>query len=165
MSRQAVFSVKFFVWIVLFGLSALKGQDEQGQTAPSNAYRGPDTSFYVELAGKGFYSFNVDFRKNERKAVSVGLQVAENALIPSVMMYRFRGKKYRTEIGGGFSGVLTQEDGLSGVFVHGVYGYRYQKKNGLLFRIGFTPLLGIPLTDEGRFVIMPWAGLSVGYTL
>lgn len=171
MSRQFVFLVKFIVCIVLFGLPVLNAQDEQGQTARINdrraqneIYQGPGASFYVELAGKGFYSVNIDYRKNETKAVSVGLQVAENSIIPSLMFYRFRGKKYRTEIGGGFSGVFTQEDGLAGVFIHGVYGYRYQKKNGLLFRIGFTPLMGIPLTGEGRFVIMPWIGLSVGYS-
>ena len=171
MTRQSLFSVKFLVCVLLFGLSLLNGQDEGDRTtrmndrfAQSEMYQGPGTSFYLEVGGKGFYSINADFRKNEHKAASAGIQVAENALIPSLMMYRFRGKNYRTEFGGGFSAVLTQEDGLAGIFVHGVYGYRYQKKNGLLFRISFTPLMGIPLADEGRFIILPWIGLSLGYS-
>lgn len=80
------------------------------------------------------------------------------------MYYRFRGETYRSEIGGGFSGVVT-DDGLMAVAIHGVLGYRYQKKNGPLFRIGFTPFIGIPLTSEGRFAIMPWVGISFGYSL
>jgi len=80
------------------------------------------------------------------------------------MYYHFLGATYRYEIGSGFSGVTTNE-GLMGVFIHGVLGYRYQKKQGLLFRIGFTPLMGIPFTSEGRFMIMPWFGISLGYSL
>jgi len=48
--------------------------------------------------------------------------------------------------------------------VHGIIGYRYQKKKGLLFRVGFTPMLEIPLTNEGSYAVIPWVGLSMGYS-
>jgi hypothetical protein len=139
-------------------------KNDEIRTSQESVYQAPGTSFYLELMGKGFYSFNVDYRKSKTKAMALGLQWVENAFITSFMYYRFRGKTYRTEIGGGFSSVVTNE-GLNGVFINGVYGYRFQKKNGPLFRIGFTPLIGIPFTSKGRFVIMPWAGISFGYSL
>jgi hypothetical protein len=119
-------------------------------------------SIYIELAGKAFLSLNVDYRISKSEAMSLGIQQVENGTIPSFMYYRFRGETYRTEIGGGFSGIF--DDGFSAIMIHGVYGYRYQKKNGLLFRIGFTPFIGIPLTSAGRFIIMPYVGVSLGYS-
>jgi len=126
-------------------------------------YLEPSTAFYLELGGKAFYSLNVDYRRNKSEAMSLGIQQVENAFIPSLMYYRFRGETYRTEIGGGFSGIF--DDGFAGVMIHGVYGYRYQKKNGLLFRISFTPFIGIPFKSDGRFFIIPWVGISLGYSL
>ncbi|MBN2088826.1 hypothetical protein JW964_04400 [candidate division KSB1 bacterium] len=131
----------------------------------TNDSSAPGTSFYFELMGKGFYSLNVDFRRNKSTAMSLGLQLAENAFIPSFMYYHFRGKTYRFETGGGISGILTREDGLAGMMIHGVLGYRYQKKNGLIFRAGFTPLMGIPLKSSGRFIVAPLVGISLGYSL
>ena len=125
----------------------------------------PSTSVYLELLGKGFYSVNVDFRKTERKAFSIGYQAAEDGHIPSLMYYHFGGARYRLEMGGGLSCVFTREDGLAGMGIHGVIGYRYQKKKGLIFRAGFTPLIGIPFTVTGRFVIVPLVGISLGYSI
>lgn len=123
------------------------------------------TSFYIELMGKGFYSLNVDFRKNKSNAMSLGVQGVENAFITSFMYYHFRGKTCRFETGGGISSIFTREDIIAGAMIHGVLGYRYQKKNGLLFRTGFTPFIGVPFKRTGRFIIMPWVGISVGYSL
>lgn len=123
----------------------------------------PTTSVFLELFGKGYYSLNIDFRKSERSSVSAGLQVAEE-IMPSIMIYRFLGKRNRLETGGGLGGVFAWNDGFLGMSVHGVLGYRYQKKGGLLFRAGFTPLIGIPFQDEGDFGIIPFAGVSLGYS-
>ena len=127
-------------------------------------YQAPGIAFFLELGGKLWYSLNVDYRRNKSEAMSLGIQWIGNGFFPYLMYYRFRGESYRSEIGGGFSGVVT-DDGLMAVAIHRVLGYRYQKKNGLIYRIGFTPFIGIPLTSEGRFMIVPWAGISVGYSL
>lgn len=124
----------------------------------------PSTSVYFELLGKGFYSLNVDFRKTKFRAWSIGIQVAEDGVLPSLMYYHFGGQRFRFEMGGGFSTVFTSADGLAGIGVHGVIGYRVQKKKGLLFRVGFTPLIGIPLTDTGRFAVVPLVGISLGHS-
>lgn len=124
----------------------------------------PSTSVFLELLGKGFYSVNVDFRKTSTKAFSIGLQYVGDGFWPSLMYYHFSGKRLRFETGGGLSGILTKEDGIAGMGIHGVVGYRYQKKNGLLFRGGFTPFIGIPFTSDGKFVIVPFPGVSLGYS-
>lgn len=124
----------------------------------------PSTSLYFELLGKGFYSINVDFRKTKSMAWSIGMSVAEDGFFPSLMYYHFAGKRFRFEMGGGLSTVFTQTDGLAGMGIHGVVGYRYQKKKGLLFRIGFTPFLGIPFTETGKTMFVPLIGISLGYS-
>jgi len=120
------------------------------------------TALYLELGGKLMYSLNADYRWSNKAAMSLGFQQVEDGFIPSLMYYHFRGKNHRIELGGGLSAIL--DDGFAALVIHGVYGYRYQKKNGLLFRIGFTPFIGIPLKPEGRFIITPWAGMSLGYS-
>jgi len=124
----------------------------------------PTTSLYFELLGKGIYSINVDFRKTKTRAFGIGIEYFENAFLPSLMFYHFGGKKFTFETGGGLSVVIDQTDGLKGMGIHGVIGYRYQVKKGVLFRIGFTPLIGIPFTDSGNFVVVPLIGISYGYS-
>jgi hypothetical protein len=176
--RECLFLSLLFAGILHFSSGHLYSQEEGGATYYINHledqqtqelqdldadYSEPMTAFYLELLGKGFYSFNLDFRRNKSKAWSLGIQHVEGVFIASLMYYRFRGKRYRFELGGGLSGIFSGPDG--GIMIHGVLGYRYQKKKGLIFRIGFTPLIGIPLTSEGRFVIVPWVGMSLGYSL
>jgi hypothetical protein len=140
-------------------------QTRKHATVETEYFLKPSTAFYVELLGKGFYSFNADFRKNRSKARGFGIQWVEDAFIPSLMLYFFKGNHFTHETGGGLSVVLTKNDGFAGLMIHGIIGYRYQKKNGPLFRIGFTPLVGIPLRSTGRFIILPWAGTSAGYCI
>lgn len=46
----------------------------------------------------------------------------------------------------------------------GTIGYRYQPQtNGLLFRIGFTPIFRVQLFSSA-YSDLPWGGISVGYT-
>jgi hypothetical protein len=123
----------------------------------------PCVSPFVELLGKGFFSFNVDFRIKETYAISIGAGLAEEGVSPNIMGYYFGGTRHRIEAGGGVSGIIV--DGtFKAMMINGVIGYRYQKKKGLLFRVGFTPIFGIPFTDEGKYAVVPWAGLSLGYS-
>jgi hypothetical protein len=118
---------------------------------------------FIELFGKGWLSLNVDFRIKETYSISIGAAAIEEGVSPNVMAYYFGGKRHRLEAGGGVSGNFM--DGVViNMMIHGVIGYRYQKKKGLLFRAGFTPMFVIPLTDEGKYAVIPWAGLSLGYS-
>jgi hypothetical protein len=131
---------------------------------PSDFIGKPCTSPFIELLGKGFISLNVDFRRKESYAISIGLQPFEG-LMPDIMYYHFSGIRHRFEAGGGFSAGFTSEYRLAGILVHGVIGYRYQKKKGLFFRAGFTPLYVILFTDKTRSnKLYPFVGLSMGYS-
>ena len=159
-----------FIGIVNVSFTQLYAQVEN--TQPSNIqnierdnYFEPSPSCYIELGGKLWYSINIDYRSDSSTAMSLGVQLIEDSFTPSVMYFHLYGETFRTEVGGGISGIVTKKGSLEGIAIHGVYGYRYQKKNGLIFRIGFMPFIGIPLTSTGRFIIMPWLGVSIGYSL
>jgi hypothetical protein len=131
----------------------------------------PTTSLYIELGGKLFPSVNADFRKRENFAISIGASYwhdseehRQSLFIPSVMGYYLCGKRHRLELGGGLGPFIGTYSGLSSMMLFGDVGYRYQKKKGLIFRIGFTPWLGIPVAESARFMAFPWAGISFGYS-
>jgi hypothetical protein len=122
----------------------------------------PSFSPFVELLGKGFISLNLDYRRKETYAISIGIAGIEEGISPNVMAYYLPGKRHRIEIAGGISGNFS-DGSVVNTIVHGVIGYRYQKKKGLLFRAGFTPMFVIPFTDNGKYAFIPWAGISFGY--
>jgi hypothetical protein len=130
---------------------------------PSDHVWKPCISPFIELGGKGWFSLNVDFRIKETYAISIGAAGIEEGVSPNVMGYYLGGRRHRLEMGGGVSGMLL-DGNFTGIMAHGVIGYRYQKKKGLLFRAGFTPMFFIPFTDEGNFAPIPWAGISLGYS-
>jgi hypothetical protein len=113
----------------------------------------PGTAFYLELGGKYWGSINVDFPIKKSNRISVGLVL----VWPNFMYYYLPGdKKSRVEFGCGFTYNYLADE--SPIVIHGVFGYRYQKRRGLLFRVGFTPML-----LEGKFI--PSIGISLGYSL
>jgi hypothetical protein len=121
----------------------------------------PCTSVFVEFLGKGFISLNIDFRIKETYAISIGYHPL---LIPDVMFYHFSGKQRRFEIGGGLSGGFDKDFQLFGAIIHGSVGYRYQKKKGLFFRVGFTPFFVIWFNERSNNNFYPSAGISLGYS-
>lgn len=140
----------------------IKKEIKQKQEVEKYVYSNSGTSIYFELAGKGLFAINVDYRINKFNALSVGISPAEGGVLPSIMYYKFSGMKHRFETGIGITGILGQPEGLIGIFVNGAIGYRYQKKNGLIFRIGYTPLIGI---SGSRVAFIPlFFGVSLGYS-
>jgi len=135
----------------------------QSQKDTSDLLWKPCISPFIELFGKGFISINVDFRRKETYAISIGVAGIEEGVSPNIMGYYFTGKRHRIETGGGISGNFLDET-FKNIMIHGVFGYRYQKKKGLFFRAGFTPMFVLPFTDEDNFAFIPWAGVSLGYS-
>ena len=140
-------------------------------------YPTPGISVFGELAGKGYGSGNIEFPVNRNHRISFGFTVldydfSENVknhddekeyLTPGFMYYYLVGKKKSFfEIGAGISVYprFNSEDYIDDgpVSLHGVIGYRYQKKNGLLFRAGFTPFKRI------NDMFLPLIGVSLGYS-
>jgi hypothetical protein len=130
----------------------------------------PATSLYLELGGKFIPSVNVDFRKRENCAISLGLSYwwdteehQQSLFLPSINGYYLTGKRHRLELGGGAGPFIGTYIGLASVMLFGNVGYRVQKKKGFLFRIGFTPFLSIPVAEDVDWTVLPWAGISLGY--
>lgn len=157
--------------------ASLPGQNESIDTVKTFTAESdwvPTTSLYFELGGKVLYSLNVDFRKRENFALSVGASYivedgnsdveSQSMIFTSVMGYYFTGKRHRLELGGGLCPGFGSSDGFAAMAVYGNVGYRYQKKKGLIFRVAFTPFVGIPVSEDGSFTVMPWAAISLGYS-
>jgi len=160
------------------------------QVHQDTVYQEPGTAFFYELFGKPFGSINMDLRINKSSRFSLGIifyslyagsksfsrfsgwseyeEGKDNdvqSYMPNIMYYYLGGEKNkRFEIGGGFSVRPVWHKDINGDFpiaFHGVIGYRYQKRKGLLFRVGFTPSY---FPDAG-FAPWPWIGISFGYSL
>ncbi|MFC1481927.1 hypothetical protein ACFL6E_06760 [Candidatus Neomarinimicrobiota bacterium] len=121
------------------------------------------TALFLELGGKWFASANIDFAINKSNRFSIGISPVEPDIVPTIMYYNLRGENSRVEIGGGLGYVIIldteiEREKFKGVTLHGVLGYRFIKKNGFLFRVGFTPIL---YSD----VFLPWVGMSFGYCM
>ena len=146
-----------FIIVVIFVLSSqLFSQEKDDKNVPGPA-------LYLEMGGKFFGSFNIDFRINKSNRIGLGVSGVEPDIVPSVMYYHLGGRRSRFAIGGGLGFVVILDKEIErkkfkGVVAFGVIGYRYQKKNGFLFRAGFTPLI---YSD----VILPLVGISLGYSL
>ena len=86
--------------------------------------------------------------------------------MPYVMGYYLCGKRHKLELelGGGMGAFIAKYNGLASIMLYGNVGYRYQQKDGLIFRIGVTPWMAIPLKKEVKFWAMPWAGISLNYS-
>jgi hypothetical protein len=91
-------------------------------------------------------------------------------LIPITGSYLVGAGNHRLELGGGPVLAFVSadvDDGVQGVSASGlasiamIVGYRYQPMDGgFNFRVGFTPHYVI----NGKPPLLPWAGLSLGYT-
>jgi hypothetical protein len=131
-------------------------------------------SIYLELLGNGvFYSINYDREFNDYLGMRVGLSylpgvstafsTTEDIIMIPVMINTFIGNgNSKFELGAGIvyegfthSTIFGSSD--SQIIITTTIGYRYQQKaGGLIFRIGFTPLI----TERGY--ILPFGGISIG---
>jgi hypothetical protein len=156
--------ILWYIGIFLFISDHIFSQEYKNDSIKESVWA-PSTSVFLELLGKSFYSVNVDFRRKATSAVSVGLMVGKGVNWHSIMYYRFVGKRQRFEIGGGTSVIFPSDlKYIAGIAIHGVIGYRYQIKKGLIFRIGFAPLYATGLTNTGRKMFVAWPGVSYGYS-
>ena len=155
---------RVIITLLLISMTGLFAQEGDGGMDDIDAAKEkePGTAFFMELGGKPFYSFNVDFKINRSNRISIGVQPVYG-IIPNIMYYHLG--KGRFELGAGFSGIIafdesedTKSDDFKGIMFHGVIGYRKQVKNGLLFRTGFTPVF---FSNK----VLPMAGVSFGYSL
>lgn len=176
----------YFLWILVvlvnphaFGLrpmdaesSELPGVQEIRKHTVDSVWT-PMTAVYLEFGGKFLPSLNVDFRRRENLAFALGAAYwydeegggSESLFLPSLSAYYLGGKRHQVELGGGLGPFISTRVGLSSILLFANVGYRYQKRNGLILRAGFTPwMTAVTIAKETRFAAVPWAGVSVGYS-
>ena len=170
-----------FLWVKVASLYACTASP-WGNTGgdfglqPDSLTPKPGIALFVEGIGKGYFSLNADFPLAFHHRVSVGFtqmdydtEPYENylpgplgATTAGLMYYYLYGKrKSFLELGAGFSLFHRWDlDYLkdSPPTWHGVIGYRYHKKNGMLFRAGFTPFKRV------NSWFLPLFGVSLGYS-
>lgn len=166
------------ICILLLSLVLIAQEKSGSDNIPEKGINpAPGISIFAELGGKGYGSGNIEFPLDFNHRLSFGLTVLDydfteeykgteyekEYLTPGIMFYYLKGKKRSFfELGAGislyphFNSNHYQND--SPVSLHGAIGYRYQKKNGLLFRAGLYPFKRI----NNWFLPIP--GVSLGYS-
>ena len=187
MFRKHFPSIMFFICTFVLTFVPLAAQQKEGettkiseriveekQTHQDTTYQEPGTAFFVELMGKPYPSINVDFRMNKSSRFSLGIngyyyyeeeseeqdKIVVLDVMPNIVYYYLRGKtnkKFEIGAGLGVMPVWNEDYDFSPIAFHSVIGYRYQKKDGLLFRIGLT---FNKFQDIGLFFL----GISFGYS-
>jgi len=181
-SEESIYNIRYQIdikpWEVFNKIQAQKPGEkaktvQKQETVIADDFREPGTAIFLELFGKPYASINMDFRINKLSRFSLGIMLWHEAedeeegknemrsFMPHIMYYIFRGRNNRLEMGGGFGvpPVWHKEVEDFPLAFLGVIGYRYQKKDGLLFRIGLTPSW-YPGT-----AFIPFPGISFGYSL
>ncbi len=155
---------------------AVKMGLEQENVKTKQPFRNPGHALHLEAGGKGGVGINIELRLNEQNLLNptIGFYEADGIrLVPSISFVHLFGHKYsRFELGGGIGSFPEWTDDDSRDYSYQYYsnevvkrffefhliaGYRYQKKNGLLFRIGITPIF-----SSNQNYLMPH--LSFGYS-
>lgn len=136
---------------------------------------------FLELAGKGFMSVNYDIPLGKHHRIGISFTSLDYEVLnenytdsfntynwwsPGIMYYYLKGKeKHFLELGAGMSispkpnKIYDSDIHTDSPFsFHGLIGWRYQKKNGWLFRAGFTPFY------RPKVWFLPLIGLSIGYS-
>lgn len=124
----------------------------------------PRTALYVEAGGRNFlFGVEADFLVTKKQRLSAGIGIYAFGG-PNIMYHYLIGNgNSKFELGIGVMGrVLFSEkiDVKENLFIFSSFiGYRYQEKNGLVLRVGFTPSY-----CAGSFDALLPFGLSLGYS-
>ena len=131
----------------------------------------PLNKIYFELLGSGF-GLSANYERNLwhddvvsiNARVGIGSAIIFNAL-PILGFNACLGKEQsKFEVGLNaiqFYGIdFSGDDFRTTIFVNPTIGYRYESKEGFLFRFALTPF--IKTDRNAEFPIVPWLGISFG---
>ena len=168
-----------FVHIFIFIISLPVLLVSQNETVDTTLSKEKGWSVYTELGGKHFLiGGDVEYAFDDRNSLSAGVGIFAFGA-PTLMYHHLLfPEKHSIELG---IGLVAREWAIemdygtpdnesdpdpepgekpeSYMIITGFIGYRYQKVDGLILRIGFTP--GI---DWNRGFAMLPVGIAVGYT-
>ena len=139
-----------------------------GQRVTKNLPFKNKNSFQIELLGQGvFYSLNYErilFNgRNIKVAGNAGFEYAFGySAFPIAVNILFSINNYHIELGVGRTIVSGT---ASGGFTSTRIGFRDQTPDGrLIFKLAFTPLIGLPNYSDELNVVTPWGSVSIGFS-
>jgi hypothetical protein len=169
---KAVASIEFArpgILAAVLLVSSLQVSAASAQSTEANDTPSPIShAVYIEALGNaGLISFNYELGIQDKFAVRAGVgTIILFISYPLTASYLIGQTSNRLELGAGVTIVKypTNADGTTifgslgdrASFGTAVVGYRYQPQHGILFRVGFTPLV-----NSGGF--FPLGGVSLGY--
>ena len=170
------------LWLLGASLTSLRATDRQGEHNANDheTDSSATNAVYLELGGNTvFYSLNYDRMLTDHFSLRAGIEVMDklNTLaVPLMINYLFGSGDHKFELGLGGVFFSESDAGLlryRHLFTPGVTSYAtatlayrfHPKGGGLLFRIGFTPILAENhfIAPDVRSPIMPWIGISIGH--
>jgi hypothetical protein len=147
-----------------------------GFSQTSDSLRLSKNAIYVELLGSAGYLYNVSYDRiiynhnNHHISVGMGAQYYEGLIsdnddnrqtITTQVNYLRGSNRHFLELGIGYYLDFLDSD-YNSIITR--IGYRYQKKSGVFFKIGVTPLIPNHLYFFGkRLWVVPWGGIALGY--
>lgn len=130
----------------------------------------PRNNLNFEVLGTGLIaSFNYErvfhIRENQHFAGSFGLGASIGGDAPNVPItfcYNKGESKNFLELGLGYTAILDED--YSEHFLHSVIGYKRIGDHGFTFKARLTPIFFIEKEMREDLPILPWFGLSFGYS-
>ena len=155
--------MKFLCWCIVLLVSV----SVNGQTYNKYKSLPAGKAVYAEFAGASMIvGVNYDSRLTEdsRLGYRIGLAYGEEFNVPLEINYLVGRRETRNKLDLGVGvNFACSEKGELGDFAFLNIGYRFQPKNGMIFRVGLSPKL--PLGDSGSLgeAITLWAASVIPY--
>lgn len=112
---------------------------------------------FAEGFGTGILgSLNYEWRRN---MLALRAGVGPGVALPLGASF-ILGDRHGLELGATYLAVFDTV-GVPGAIV----GYRYQEDGGIFCRVAFTPMYFTEALTDGRSGLMPWFGVSLGWSL
>jgi len=145
-----------------------------GFSQNSDSLKLSKNAIYIELLGSAGFIYNVSYdriifnHKNQNISVGLGIQYYNDnrseinlQTISPQINYLLGSNRHFLELGVGLFWDFLDSD-VNSLIMR--IGYRYQRKNGLFYKIGFTPALTKLFLRFGEgYTIIPWGGIALGY--
>lgn len=160
--------MKYILYIILFVSVGVNAQTYSYKSLPARR------AVYAEFAGGSMVlgiNYDSRFTEDSRWGYRVGLAYGEELNVPLEINYLVgrRETKNKLDLGVGVN-LPCSKEGEFGAFAFLNIGYRFQPRNGLIFRVGLSPKfpLGDEWEDDLGSALAFWAAsvipyLSLGY--
>lgn len=163
--------MKYLIAIIFLQLFFIQAQTQEETVAQKPNKK---QAIYMEVGGNGYESVTLNYERFFGVENDFGLRLGLGYLLyenkeyfsfPLESIFKIGSKKHKFEAGVGITYYIKAVYGSEGgsIFFIGRLGYSYNGENGLLIRVGFTPMYEPSQKFFKDNTINPYAGISIGY--